>query len=224
VLLSCNPADALLRMLNLHSTATASRDQGELYKVLVLDRHCKDIIAPLLRVSELRSQGITLHLLLEQERQAIPDVPAIYFVHPTPENVERIIQDAQQQLYDVMHVNFATSVPSRLLEQLASGVVKANAVGRVAKLFDEYLSFIALEPSCFSLGLPDSYLALNDPTAKDTQIEVRCRISYSSGTTRGGEDVSSRSSNAYGSSRHSSGAAGSSSSRSSNTAGLAVAV
>jgi hypothetical protein len=174
VLLSCNPADALLRMLNLHSTATASRDQGELYKVLVLDRHCKDIIAPLLRVSELRAQGITLHLLLEQERQAIPDVPAIYFVHPTPENVERIIQDAQQQLYDVMHVNFATSVPSRLLEQLASGVVKANAVGRVAKLFDEYLSFIALEPSCFSLGLPDSYLALNDPTAKDTQIEVRC--------------------------------------------------
>jgi hypothetical protein len=160
-------------MLNLHSTAAASRDQGDLYKVLVLDRHCKDIIAPLLRVSELRAQGITLHLLLEQERQAIPDVPAIYFVHPTPENIERIIQDAQQQLYDVMHVNFATSVPSRLLEQLASGVVKANAVGRVAKLFDEYLSFIALEPSCFSLGLPDSYLALNDPTAKDTQIEVR---------------------------------------------------
>jgi hypothetical protein len=161
-------------MLNLHSTAAASRDQGDLYKVLVLDRHCKDIIAPLLRVSELRAQGITLHLLLEQERQAIPDVPAIYFVHPTPENIERIIQDAQQQLYDVMHVNFATSVPSRLLEQLASGVVKANAVGRVAKLFDEYLSFIALEPSCFTLGLPDSYLALNDPTAKDTQIEVSC--------------------------------------------------
>ncbi|WIA16431.1 hypothetical protein OEZ85_013119 [Tetradesmus obliquus] len=165
------PPDALLRMLNLHGTAATSRDQGDLYKVLVLDRHCKDIIAPLLRVSELRAQGITLHLLLEQERQAIPDVPAIYFVHPTPENVERIIQDAQQQLYDVMHVNFATSVPSRLLEQLASGVVKANAVGRVAKLFDEYLSFIALEPSCFSLGLQDSYLALNDPTARDTQIE-----------------------------------------------------
>eukprot|EP00882_Tetradesmus_deserticola_P014509 GHRQ01015430.1.p1 GENE.GHRQ01015430.1~~GHRQ01015430.1.p1 ORF type:complete len:502 (+),score=225.28 GHRQ01015430.1:280-1785(+) len=165
-------ADALLRMLNLHSSATAGRDQGELYKVLVLDRHCKDIIAPLLRVSELRAQGITLHLLLEQERQAIPDVPAIYFVHPTPENLERIVQDAQQQLYDVMHINFATSVPSRLMEQLASGVVKANAVGRIAKLFDEYMSFIALESSCFSLGLPDSYLALNDPTAKDTQIEA----------------------------------------------------
>jgi hypothetical protein len=223
VLLSCNHADALLRMLNLHSTATASRDQGELYKVLVLDRHCKDIIAPLLRVSELRAQGITLHLLLEQERQAIPDVPAIYFVHPTPDNVERIIQDAQQQLYDVMHVNFATSVPSRLLEQLASGVVKANAVGRVAKLFDEYLSFIALEPRCFSLGLPDSYLALNDPTAKDTQIEVRCEAGNSSGTAAGGVEASIGNSNAYESSSRSSGAGTNSSSSSSNMAGLAVA-
>lgn len=161
-------------MLNLHSAAaTSSKDQGDLYKVLILDRFCKDVIAPLLRVSELRAQGVTLHLLLEQERQPIPDVPAVYFVNPTAENIDRIVQDAAQQLYDVMHVNFATSVPSRLLEQLATGAVKANAVGRIAKLYDEYLSFIALEPTCFSLGLPDSYLSLNDPTAKDSQIEVR---------------------------------------------------
>jgi hypothetical protein len=40
-------------------------------------------------------------------------------------------------------------------------------------VFDQYLSFIALEPSLFSLGLPNSYLELNDPAARDSQIEVR---------------------------------------------------
>eukprot|EP00775_Hariotina_reticulata_P012398 gene12398-12533_t len=165
-------ADALLRMLALHSTATSSRDQGDLYKVLVLDRFCKDIIAPLLRVNELRSQGVTLHLLLEAERQPIPDVPAVYFVQPSAANVDRIAQDAQQALYEAMHINFSTSVPSRLLEQLATGIVKANAVDRVAKIYDEYLAFIALEPSMFSLGLPDCYLSLNDPSAKEMQIEA----------------------------------------------------
>lgn len=165
-------ADALVRMLNLHSTTTASKDQMELYKVLILDKFCKDIIAPLLRVSELRSQGVTLHLLLEQERQHIPDVPAVYFVQPTAENIEKIVQDAAQQLYDIMHVNFATTAPTRLLEQLATGAIKANAVGKIAKIYDEYLSFVALEPTFFSLGLPDSYLQLNDPSARDTQIEV----------------------------------------------------
>lgn len=170
---SCAVVDALMRMLNLHSTSTASRDQVELYKVLILDKFCKDIIAPLLRVSELRSQGVTLHLLLEQERQQIPDVPAVYFLQPTAENIEKVIQDAAQQLYDVMHINFVTTAPTRLLEQLATGAIKANAVGKVAKLYDEYLSFIALEPTFFSLGLPDCYLQLNDPSARDSQIEVQ---------------------------------------------------
>lgn len=159
-------------MLALHSTATSSRDQGDLYKVLVLDRFCKDIIAPLLRVNELRSQGVTLHLLLEAERQPIPDVPAVYFVQPSAANVDRIAQDAQQALYEAMHINFSTSAPSRLLEQLATGIVKANAVDKVAKIYDEYLAFIALEPGMFSLGLPDCYLSLNDPSAKEMQIEV----------------------------------------------------
>lgn len=45
-----------------------------------MDRFCRDIIAPLLRLNELRRHGVTLHLVLENERQPIPDVPAIYFV------------------------------------------------------------------------------------------------------------------------------------------------
>jgi len=36
------------------------------------------------------------------------------------------------------------------------------------------MSFIALEAGLFSLGIPDTYLQLNDPQAQDTQIEVRC--------------------------------------------------
>ncbi|KAF8065561.1 SLY1 [Scenedesmus sp. PABB004] len=165
-------ADALLRMLNLHAPASAGKGEGELYKVLVLDRFCKDVIAPLLRVAELRAQGVTLHLLLEQERQPISDVPAVYFVQPTPANVERIVADAGAALYDVMHVNFATSVPGRLLESLAAGAVRAGATGRIAKLFDEYSAFIALEPTLFSLGLPHAHVALNDPAAKDSHIEA----------------------------------------------------
>jgi hypothetical protein len=159
-------------MLNLHSTAAASRDASELYKILVMDRFCKDVIAPLLRVSELRKQGVTLHLMLEAERQHVPDVPAIYFVQATPSNIDRIAQDAGQSLYDNMHVSFVTAASNRLLEQLASAAVRNGGVPKITKLFDEYLSFIALEPSLFSLGLPHTYVELNDPQAKDTQIEV----------------------------------------------------
>ena len=42
----------------------------------------------------------------------------------------------------------------------------------VAQVFDQYLSFVALEAGLFSLSQPDSYLELNDPAAQDTQIEA----------------------------------------------------
>ena len=63
------------------------------YKILILDKFAFDVIAPLLRVNELRQHGITLTLLLESEREQIPDVPAVYFVQPTAKNIQKISQD-----------------------------------------------------------------------------------------------------------------------------------
>ncbi|MEW5311398.1 MAG: hypothetical protein WDW38_003117, partial [Sanguina aurantia] len=155
------------------STGSVSRDPGgEVYKILILDRFSKDVIAPLLRVNDLRNQGVTLHLMLEADRQAIADVPAVYLVQPTASNVDRIISDAAQGLYSTVHVHFTSSVPGRLIEQLAAGVVKAGVLSCMGKVFDQYLSFIALEPTLFSLGQPDAYVELNDPAARDTQIEA----------------------------------------------------
>lgn len=54
-----------------------------------------------------------------------------------------------------------------------AGTVADACSQRIAAVFDQYLAFIALEAGLFSLGLPDAYLQLNDPGAKDTQIEVR---------------------------------------------------
>lgn len=162
--------EAVLKILNFNTNS--SKDPGETFKVLVLDRFGKDIIAPLLRVSDLRRHGVTLHLLLEAERQPIPDVPAIYLCQPNSQVVERIVNDAAGGLYDSMHLNFTSVVPNRLVEQLASGTVKGNCVQRISKVWDQYLSFIAMEQSLFSLGLPQTYVELNDPTAQDSQIEA----------------------------------------------------
>lgn len=110
--------------------------------------------------------------MLEADRQPIPDVPAVYLVQPNTSNIDRIVADSAASLYESMHLNFTSSLPSRLLEQLASGSVKADTVSRITKIFDQYVSFIALEPNMFSLGLPDAYVQLNDPSAGESQIEV----------------------------------------------------
>lgn len=54
-----------------------------------------------------------------------------------------------------------------------AGAVRRSVAQQIVKVFDQYMAFIALEPNMFSLGLADSYLELNNPTAKDYEIEVK---------------------------------------------------
>lgn len=161
-------------MLQFNAAANTLRKDEEIYKVLVVDRFTKGIIGPLLKLSDLRKQGVTLVLDLENQREAIPDVPAVYFVQATVSTIAAISRDVAAGLYDTFHLNLALTCPQPLLETLASNTVAAQCVQRIAKIYDQYMSFIALEAGLFSLGIPDTYLQLNDPQAQDTHIEVCC--------------------------------------------------
>ncbi|RHY74125.1 hypothetical protein DYB30_009135 [Aphanomyces astaci] len=138
---------------------------GEQWKVLVYDHYCRDIISPILKLHELRKKGVTLHMLLENDREEIPDVPAIYFVQPTTANLERIIQDSTKELYSAMHLNFATPIPRDKLETFAKGCVDAGCTAMHA-------NFVSLEPQLFSLNQPGSYVACNDAQSSDATIDA----------------------------------------------------
>lgn len=161
-------------MLNLNQPPNAGgvgAVNEEAYKILILDRFCRDVLSPLIHVKDLRKHGITLYFVIDKERQAVPGVPAIYFVQPTPANVARIAVDASRGLYESFHLNFSSSVPRPLLEDLAAGVLKSESAHRIAKLFDQYLEFVTLEDNLFSLAQRDAYVQLNDPSAGDREIE-----------------------------------------------------
>lgn len=42
---------------------------------------------------------LTIFFQLHSEREAVPDAPAVYFVRPTPENIQRIVEDCSQQVW-----------------------------------------------------------------------------------------------------------------------------
>jgi hypothetical protein len=165
--------DAVVRMLNLnHPVVTGGTADEEVYKVLILDRFCRDLLSPLIRVADLRKHGITLYLMLENERQNIPDVPAIYFVQPSQANIQRIIIDATRGIYETFHLNFSSSLARPLLEELATGTLKGDCLHRIAKVYDQYLEFVTLETAMFSLAQPQAYVQLNDPAAQDHDVEA----------------------------------------------------
>jgi hypothetical protein len=51
-------------------------------------------------------------------------VPAVYFVAPTLQNVRRIAQDLEKNLYESFHLNFVEPLSRALLEELAAAAAK----------------------------------------------------------------------------------------------------
>ncbi|KAI9598646.1 Sec1-like protein [Syncephalis fuscata] len=181
---------ALISMLNLnkeestnpsalashsHTTNTQSSSSNTpIWKVLIFDRYCGDLISTLLRVNDLREQGVTVHMGLQSGRAPIPDVPAIYFVEPNEENIERIGKDLARGLYDQYYFNFATGMSRDLLERLASETVRAGpeAASHVSQVMDQYQGFISHGADLFELGIRESYIKLHDPQARDADMEA----------------------------------------------------
>ncbi|PWZ02687.1 Sec1-like protein [Testicularia cyperi] len=124
------------------------------WKVLVMDKVSKDILATSLRVQDLRENGVTLHMQLHSDRPPLPDVPAVYFVSPTSENVKRIAQDLKKMLYEAWYINFTSAAPKAILEELASLIAQDGTAQLIQQVYDQYLDFIVLEPNLFEL-LPD---------------------------------------------------------------------
>jgi hypothetical protein len=164
---------ALKRMLNFNVPLSKSSLSEPQWKVLIYDQWGQDIISPLLSVKELRDLGVTLHLLLDSDREPIQDVPAVYFVMPTDENIRRICKDFQSQLYESYYLNFVTAISRQKLEDIALAAIQSNVVSQVAKVFDQYLNFISLEENLFCQNNEQlSYYSINKGDVKDTEIEA----------------------------------------------------
>ncbi|KAI5293323.1 Vesicle trafficking between the ER and Golgi [Ascosphaera acerosa] len=153
-------------------TPILNEDGDPIWKVLVFDDMGRDIISSVLRVSDLRNWGVTIHLNLSSTRYAIPDVPVLYLVEPTLANIKRIADDLSRDLYSPAYVNFLSSVPRPLLEEFAAVVASTGTSDKIAQVYDQYLNFIVAEPDLFSLGLgKNSYWRINSNDTKDEEID-----------------------------------------------------
>ncbi|TQD95059.1 hypothetical protein C1H46_019327 [Malus baccata] len=164
--------ECITRMLNLNQPVNATgMANEEVYKILIYDKFCQNILSPLIHVKDLRKHGVTLYFLIDKDRKPVHDVPAVYFVQPSHSNIQRIIADTSNSLYDSFHLNFSSLIPRPLLEDLASGTLNSDSIHRISKVHDQYLEFVTLEDNLFSLAQKNSYVQLNDPKAGDREIE-----------------------------------------------------
>ncbi|KAI9359511.1 Sec1-like protein [Pilaira anomala] len=153
------------------STSAVGSPENIVWKVLIFDKFGQDIISSIMRVNDLRENGITVHMLLSQDRSPLPDVPAVYFVEPTSENIKKICEDLNRNLYDSYYINFCSTIPRPILEEFATKTITDNTSEMVNQVYDQYLNFICTNPNVFSLNQPQTFVHLNNPTATESLID-----------------------------------------------------
>jgi sec1 family domain-containing protein 1 len=162
------------------SSTTSTTTANHQWKILIYDTTCRSIISPILSVQQLRRKcNVTLHLLLHSDREPIPDVPAIYFVQPTKENLVRIAQDCYKQLYLRIHLNFVTKLERSLMEEFAKLVIQtslgnnnhASSIQQIASIHDQYLNYICYEQQLFTLNIMNSYELYNNSSQSEQMID-----------------------------------------------------
>ncbi|KAB8342879.1 hypothetical protein FH972_022476 [Carpinus fangiana] len=155
------------------ATPILSSDGEPIWKVLVFDGLGRDVISSVLRVNDLRSWGVTIHLNINTARHMIPDVPVIYLVEPNAANLQTITSDLSKGLYSPAYVNFLSSVPRPVLEDFASQIATAGVAEHIAQVYDQYMNFIVTEPDLFSLGMgQDTYWAMNSAQIGDDAMDA----------------------------------------------------
>ncbi|KAJ2780148.1 Vesicle trafficking between the ER and Golgi, partial [Coemansia interrupta] len=174
---------ALVRMLHLNEdkagaapdaneSSSSSAGTSPIWKVLVFDSFCRDVVSTVLRVNDLRENGITVHMLLSSARSPIPDVPAIYFMQPSAENIQSVSADISKDLYELYYINFASQLPRTLLEEFAVQTTASGTSHQVAQVYDQYLNYLCPEENMFSLHFPESFETLHNPSMSDTAMSA----------------------------------------------------
>uniref|UniRef100_A0A0K0E2N8 Sec1 family domain-containing protein 1 n=1 Tax=Strongyloides stercoralis TaxID=6248 RepID=A0A0K0E2N8_STRER len=168
---------ALKQLLNLNAPTISTLSSEPVWKVIIIDKYGQDIISPLLSVKQLRELGVTLHLLIHNKREPLPDVPAVYFISPTEENISLVCEDLKTAMYDSFYINMIYPMSRIQLENLAASAVHGGTMQQVQKLTDQYLNFIALEDDFiilrrFKENSSISYHAMNDPNISVQQMDA----------------------------------------------------
>ncbi|KAI9260722.1 Sec1-like protein [Phascolomyces articulosus] len=157
--------------LDVNNNGSNNLPGGILWKVLIFDKFGQDIISSIMRVNDLRENGVTVHMLLSQDRSSLPDVPAVYFVEPTSENVKKMCEDLQRGLYDSYYINFCSTVPRPIMEELASTTIVNETSDLINQVYDQYLNFVCTNSDVFSLNQSEVFVNLNNPSAAETLID-----------------------------------------------------
>ncbi|ORX91447.1 Sec1-like protein [Basidiobolus meristosporus CBS 931.73] len=132
------------------------------WKVLVTDPYSAHLLSSSCKMFDILEEKVTLLENIEFNRQAFPDLEAVYLLTPTFESVFRLLEDfctKKGPMYAAAHVYFISGLEEQMFEKISS----SRAMKFIKTLQELYVDFIGMESRVFSLESPASFFTLFSP-------------------------------------------------------------
>ncbi|KAJ3128579.1 vacuolar sorting protein VPS33/slp1 [Nowakowskiella sp. JEL0407] len=142
------------------------------WKILVVDAEALKIINSACRMTDVLDENVTSVEDITRKRQPYPDKEAIYFIGPSMDSVQSVIDDFTKgkPLYSAAHIFCTGPLPDRLFDK-----IKRSPANNYTKTVTELnVDFIAHEPHVFSFDNPVAMHAIyNAPTPSHLDFELK---------------------------------------------------
>ncbi len=125
------------------------------WKVLVVDTLTVKILSSACSLSDVTDEQVMIIESLEKERQPMPDTDVLYFLQPTVQSVDRMLDDfSSKPKYAGVHIYFTSRVADDLISKMKRS---AQFISRVRALREVQLEFLSYESQVFLLNMPGSF-------------------------------------------------------------------
>jgi hypothetical protein len=141
-------------------------------KVLILDKETAHILNNFVEMTDILNSGISLVESILVERQPLPHLDAIYFISPTSESIEKLIEDFQDPdtpKYHSAHVFFHTACEDKQLQKIA----QERVVAKIKTLKEANIDFIGKEGQLFKIESDKSFFNLYSPDSSSAKKELQ---------------------------------------------------
>ncbi|CAE7625276.1 KEU [Symbiodinium necroappetens] len=125
---------------------------------MVVDAASLRVLNSFLRMGDLHSEGVTSVELLEESREPLPGLDALYFLRPQGTSIERVLADFKTApQHRQVHLCFSQPLESTLLSKLVEAPVLAP---RVKSFVEVPLSFVVVQDRGFHFDSPEAIMGL----------------------------------------------------------------
>ena len=125
------------------------KDKKTRHCILIVDPHTTSIISSCMRMFDIMENGILTVENIELQREKIPSYSAIYFLRPTKENVELIVNDFKDKpSYKSIYLYFTAHFKTEWLSLLSSN---AKVMKYIKSFIELNIDYLTIESNIFSL-------------------------------------------------------------------------